>query len=121
MHGPHDLSYHLAASPDDEINDDTDLPTGPNLEHIFRTAVPHLRYPRVVTVHGEGQVADISRHLWQGGRFVLKCLLADRKVWFASLHDNHQGTSGERSPPPALLEREARITAPSGLEENVIR
>ena len=33
-------------------------------------------------------MTEISRCLWQGGRFVLKRLLTDRRVRFASWHDN---------------------------------
>ena len=114
IQGPEDLSYEIAASLDEEISDDIDLPRGPHLEHIFPTGFPHLRYQRLFTSHGEGHVSWL---LWQGGRFVLKRLLTGRRVRFASWYDDQQGPSGERSPLPALLDGQARITAPSGLAE----
>ena len=66
-------------------------------------------------------MTEISWRPWEGGRYVLKHLLTDRGLRFASWHDAHQGPSGESSPLAALVEGEARITAPSGLAESMVK
>ena len=53
VQGPEDLSLELAATLDEELVDEEDLPRGPHLQHIFLTGVPHLKYQRLVTLADE--------------------------------------------------------------------
>ena len=63
VQGPEDLSLELAATLDEELVDEEDLPRGPHLQHIFSNGVPHLKYHRLVTLADESQIGDLARRL----------------------------------------------------------
>ena len=121
VQGPEDLSLELAATLDEELAHEDDLPRGPHLQHIFPTGVPHLRYQRLVALADESQIGGLARRLWQGGRFVLKRITTGRRVRFASWGESSSSKSKNDSPPAVLLEGQTRIIALAGLSANLLR
>ena len=69
----------------------------------------------------EAQIGDITWKLWQGGRLVIKHLVTDRRVRFASWHEGSSEGGTRSHPLPTLLEGHAGIRAPTGLSSNVVR
>ena len=56
VYGPEDLALELAATLDEELVEEEELPGGPYLQYLFPTGVPHLKYQRLVTVADENQI-----------------------------------------------------------------
>ena len=63
------LSFEVAASSDEEINDHVKIPRGAHVDYALPTGVTHLPYQRLVTLQREDRVTEVSRQLWQGGLF----------------------------------------------------
>ena len=51
------------------------------LPHIFPQGAPHMKYQRV-TLSPDVPITGLAMKLWTSGRFFLKHLLTDERLWF---------------------------------------